>query len=330
MRARHKARKAAACLLYARDMSGDNPAFVLEFLNTQKVLEAHKDFVSELLAGVSANLVLLDGLLESALKDFERLSKPELAILRLSAYELFFTLTDKAIIINEAIELGKHFGSENSAKLINAVLDKLKSMDIKDFKPVKKTLKSSKNLKTAPDLKVDLNLKKKEGLKRVLKERTKEIYITLENSGESAEKKAVGVLKKSKANVKKESFSKSKFKKDLSRKSTQKSTKDKRALNLDKSTKKVGAKGSLNSKSAMKKSGVKTLNLKNSKSTQSKTPLNSAKKSTNKKPLNSAKSTATRGKISSKKTNPATNSAKLKTNSASKSAKTNSFKKDKK
>jgi N utilization substance protein B len=49
----------------------------------------------------------------------------ERAILRLGAYEILFTSIDKAIIINEAIELSKKLTSQSSPKLINGVLDSL-------------------------------------------------------------------------------------------------------------------------------------------------------------------------------------------------------------
>ena len=50
----------------------------------------------------------------------------ELAILRLGLYEMKFSQTDKAVIINEAIELAKELGSDQAPKFINGVLDKIK------------------------------------------------------------------------------------------------------------------------------------------------------------------------------------------------------------
>ena len=123
MATRHQARKSVVPLLYASDLSGENQAFIQEFLEQQKIRNEQKTFALTLYDGVKANLSALDMNLQANLKEFNRLSKVELAILRLSVYELFFSDTDKAIIINEAIELGKELGNENSSKLINAVLD---------------------------------------------------------------------------------------------------------------------------------------------------------------------------------------------------------------
>ncbi|EOX5888057.1 transcription antitermination factor NusB, partial [Campylobacter coli] len=55
----------------------------------------------------------------------EKLGHIERAILRLGAYELLFTDTPNAIVINEAIELAKELANDNSPKFINGVLDTL-------------------------------------------------------------------------------------------------------------------------------------------------------------------------------------------------------------
>jgi hypothetical protein len=50
---------------------------------------------------------------------------PRKAILRLSIYEIVFSKLDKAIVINEAIELAKKLASDNAPKFINGLLDSL-------------------------------------------------------------------------------------------------------------------------------------------------------------------------------------------------------------
>ena len=55
--------------------------------------------------------------------DFDRLGSIERATLRLGAYEIMYGELDSAVIINEAIEVTKAFGSEQSPKFINGVLD---------------------------------------------------------------------------------------------------------------------------------------------------------------------------------------------------------------
>ena len=71
----------------------------------------------------------LDEILKPHLKDgdFSKVGATELAILRLGLYEMKFSQTDKAVIINEAIELAKELGSDQAPKFINGVLDALKA-----------------------------------------------------------------------------------------------------------------------------------------------------------------------------------------------------------
>ena len=45
--------------------------------------------------------------------------------LRVGAFELLYTDTPAAIVINEAVEIAKMFGSENSAAFVNGILDKI-------------------------------------------------------------------------------------------------------------------------------------------------------------------------------------------------------------
>lgn len=52
----------------------------------------------------------------------DRVNKIDLAILRLSVYELTKTKTPPKVVIDEAVELAKEFGSENSSSFINGVL----------------------------------------------------------------------------------------------------------------------------------------------------------------------------------------------------------------
>ncbi len=63
----------------------------------------------------------------------ERINKIDLSILRLAVYELLIKKTEPPkVIIDEAVELGKEFGSENSAPFVNGVLgDVWKKNDLK-------------------------------------------------------------------------------------------------------------------------------------------------------------------------------------------------------
>ncbi|HEX5623377.1 MAG TPA: transcription antitermination factor NusB [Sulfuricurvum sp.] len=126
MATRHQARMAVVSLLYAYDLGNQTIAdFSDEILEEKKIRNKQRDFALDLFKGVTEHLVAVDEAIEKHLKDwdFDRLGSIERATLRLGAYEIMFGELDSAVIINEAIEVTKAFGSEQSPKFINGVLD---------------------------------------------------------------------------------------------------------------------------------------------------------------------------------------------------------------
>lgn len=90
-------------------------------------------FARELVAAVAERKAAIDDMLQQYLTGWqvERLSRVDRQILRLACYELVFRddVPPKAAI-NEAIELAKHFGTEESGKFVNGVLGRiLESLD---------------------------------------------------------------------------------------------------------------------------------------------------------------------------------------------------------
>ncbi len=132
MATRHHARMAVVSLLYAYDLGNKEIAdFTDEILEDKKIRNKQKDFALELFRGVMDNLEKIDTAIVKHLKewDFERLGSIERATLRLGAYEIMNSSLDSAVVINEAIEVSKAFGTEQSPKFINGVLDAI-SKDI--------------------------------------------------------------------------------------------------------------------------------------------------------------------------------------------------------
>ncbi|MDH4945408.1 transcription antitermination factor NusB [Sulfurimonas sp. C5] len=126
MATRHHARMAVVSLLYAYDLGNGNIAeHTDEILEEKKIRNKQKDFAISLYEGVMEKLPECDKAIETHLKewDFERLGAIERATLRLAAYEILFGDLDSAVIINEAVEITKAFGTEQSPKFINGVLD---------------------------------------------------------------------------------------------------------------------------------------------------------------------------------------------------------------
>ncbi len=126
MATRHHARMAVVSLLYAYDLGNGNIAdHTAEILEEKKIRNKQKDFALSLYDGVMENLPKIDEAIIKHLKDwdFERLGSIERATLRLAGYEILFGDLDSAVVINEAVEITKAFGTEQSPKFINGVLD---------------------------------------------------------------------------------------------------------------------------------------------------------------------------------------------------------------
>lgn len=83
---------------------------------------------------VIKNLKKIDKIVEESAPQFpiEQINKIDLAILRLAVYELIFGKTAPyKVIIDEAVELAKEYGSEKSPKFINGVLGTI----VKKYEP---------------------------------------------------------------------------------------------------------------------------------------------------------------------------------------------------
>ncbi|EDP5401404.1 transcription antitermination factor NusB [Campylobacter jejuni] len=127
MATRHQVRQSVISLLYAFELNSQNNVFVDEILDEKKIRNEQKNFTLNLYNGILDNLNNIDETLNSFLNDNQitALGHVERAILRLGAYELLFTDTPSAIVINETIELAKELANDNSPKFINGVLDAL-------------------------------------------------------------------------------------------------------------------------------------------------------------------------------------------------------------
>ncbi|MBQ3674246.1 MAG: transcription antitermination factor NusB [Campylobacter sp.] len=128
MATRHQARSAVVSLLYAGEMGSEMNEFKHEFLEEKKIRNEQKNFSLGLFEGVNANLEAIDERLNERLNEHKlaEIGEIERAILRLGAYELLFSDTDKAVIINECVNLAKELASDTAPKFINGVLENLK------------------------------------------------------------------------------------------------------------------------------------------------------------------------------------------------------------
>lgn len=125
--ARRKARELALQGVYSWQMS-KNPIEQVELslATTNDMQKVDMTFFQSLLRGVAENAEQLDRTIKPYLGRLpEELDPIEKAILRLATFELTQRMdVPYRVIINEAIELAKTFGAEESHKFVNGSLDK--------------------------------------------------------------------------------------------------------------------------------------------------------------------------------------------------------------
>lgn len=125
--ARRLARELAVQALYSWQMSGNDIAKVeLDLATSNDLTKIDMEFFQAIFRSVVKQL----GDLDAAIKPYlgrlpEEIDPIEKAILRIATYELVDRIdVPYRVVINEAIELAKSFGAEESHKFINGVLDK--------------------------------------------------------------------------------------------------------------------------------------------------------------------------------------------------------------
>ena len=132
MSSRRSGRAYALQLLYARD--GDPATDVTgAAVSWADLFELEVDaqaqgFARELVAAATTNTARIDELIVGASKNWriERMSRVDRNILRLGACELLaFRDVPVKVVINEAVELAKRFGTAESSAFVNGVLDRI-------------------------------------------------------------------------------------------------------------------------------------------------------------------------------------------------------------
>lgn len=134
MATRKQAREAIIQILYAKELGNDKAIEQAEaFLNAQKIRNKQQDFALNLLHGICNEERKIADIINIFLKswDLSRLGVIEKNIIKLGVYELLQTNTQKAVIINEAIELTKSFNVQDAFRLVNGILDSVAKTDSK-------------------------------------------------------------------------------------------------------------------------------------------------------------------------------------------------------
>lgn len=130
MNVRSKARESALQILYRMDIAeggSSDEALGPEMHGLAPGSEARR-YCSEILKGVTEGKDVIDREIEKHSENWsvERMAVVDRNILRVAVYELMFsTDVPYKVVIDEAVELAKRYGSEDSGAFINGILDRV-------------------------------------------------------------------------------------------------------------------------------------------------------------------------------------------------------------
>jgi len=131
---RREGREAAVQFLYQADLNKENAEDLLaDFWKIREAKTGIREFATQLVRGVTAHREEIDALIRGATANYElgRLAAVDRNILRVGIYEMLHALDVPPVVaINEAIEIAKRFGAEESGRFVNGILDRVK-LDLK-------------------------------------------------------------------------------------------------------------------------------------------------------------------------------------------------------
>ena len=127
---RRKAREVALQFLYQLDVHGeiDPAAHEVDFWSRHPVDDETHAFASELVHGTKSRQAQVDEIIGQCTEHWElgRMAVVDRNILRLAVYELLeHGAVPPKVAINEAIEIAKKFGTRESSRFINGILDRV-------------------------------------------------------------------------------------------------------------------------------------------------------------------------------------------------------------
>jgi N utilization substance protein B len=127
---RRKAREVALQFLYQLDVRGEaDPAGLAdEFWTRHSVDPEARVFADALVGGTARHRAEIDGLIARYAEhwDLDRMAVVDRNLLRMALYELLWHPdTPAKVAINEAIEIAKKFGTQESSRFINGILDRI-------------------------------------------------------------------------------------------------------------------------------------------------------------------------------------------------------------
>lgn len=126
---RRQARERALQVLFQVDVGGADPDLALRLMDEDfGNLTKSGDFTKRLVYGVIEHLEHLDRIISKVSKDWSlnRIARVDKSIMRLALFEMLYCDDiPRSVSVNEAVEMGKIFGGEDSGKFINGILGKV-------------------------------------------------------------------------------------------------------------------------------------------------------------------------------------------------------------
>lgn len=128
MQERRKARHQALHILYQREITGESVGAILGTRSYSADDGEPPAFCREILAGVDAHQATIDETIESISENWviSRMPIVDRNILRIAAYEILYAEDiPSSVSINEAVEMAKVYGGDDSSKFVNGILGRL-------------------------------------------------------------------------------------------------------------------------------------------------------------------------------------------------------------
>src|SRR5947209_446492 len=127
---RREGREAAVQFLFQRDLnSGEARESLDDFWRLRPATQKTREFANALIHGVITHQPAIDERIKNFTANYEmhRIAAVDRNILRVAIYEMIFTEDVPPVVsINEAIEIAKRFGTEDSGRFVNGILDRVK------------------------------------------------------------------------------------------------------------------------------------------------------------------------------------------------------------
>lgn len=126
---RSKAREQAFKLLYSLQINKSTDELEDQlniFEESENIVDAEtKGYISDVINGISQNSEGITNEIKKNIKQdwtIDRISKIDLALLKLGIYEMLYSKLPYKVVVNEVVELAKRYGDDNSKAFVNGVL----------------------------------------------------------------------------------------------------------------------------------------------------------------------------------------------------------------